>query len=221
MYGMGLLQGLLVTLRNFFRPPITVQYPDRKVGLPGAARQAGMNPVRFLLTRPVDGLKALAGLWSIETRAVQSSRFRGQDFNWYEERCTGCASCAKYCPLGIIKIVTHPGGIDVQEGESYAIDVFDIDIGRCCVCGLCVEACPYDALHLGNGFETARYRRDELVFSREDLVRKPKRPSTWFRPQHEEKGYHPHREAMEDWRRAGRHQRPSPEDLTERWVERR
>ncbi len=220
MYGAGMLQGLAVTLRNFVRPPITIQYPDRKAGLPGAARQAGMNPVRFVLTRPRDGLKALLGLASVEARVEQSSRFRGQDFNWYEERCTGCASCARYCPLGIIKIVTHPGGIDVQEGESYAIDVFDIDIGRCCVCGLCVEACPYDALHLGSGFETARYRRDELVYSREDLVRKPKNPSTWFRPQFEERGYDPRREEV-DWQRAGRHEKPSEEEMIERWVERR
>ena len=41
-----------------------------------------------------------------EERLQQHPRFRGEEFVWYEERCTGCASCAKYCPLGIIKIVT-------------------------------------------------------------------------------------------------------------------
>ena len=43
-----------------------------------------------------------------EERLKQHPRFRGEEFVWYEERCTGCASCAKYCPLGIIKIVTTP-----------------------------------------------------------------------------------------------------------------
>ena len=43
-----------------------------------------------------------------EERLKQHPRFRGEEFVWYEERCTGCASCAKYCPLGIIKIVTSP-----------------------------------------------------------------------------------------------------------------
>ena len=34
-----------------------------------------------------------------EQRLQQHPRFRGEEFAWYEERCTGCASCAKYCPL--------------------------------------------------------------------------------------------------------------------------
>ena len=43
-----------------------------------------------------------------EQRNMQHTRFRGQEFTWYEDRCTGCASCAKYCPLGTIKIETNP-----------------------------------------------------------------------------------------------------------------
>ena len=84
-----------------------------------------------------------------EERVTQHPRFRGEEFAWYEERCTGCASCAKYCPLGIIKIVTGPSGTAPQDGDKYEVQTFDIDIGRCMFCGLCVEACPYDALFLG------------------------------------------------------------------------
>ena len=54
-------------------------------------------------------------------------------------------------PWGIIRIVTHPGGEYMSEGQAYEIDVFDIDIARCMFCGLCVEACPYDALFMGSG----------------------------------------------------------------------
>ena len=74
MYGLGVLKGLTVTLRNLGRKPFTVQYPEQ--------------------------------------HATQHARFRGQEFTWYEDRCTGCASCAKYCPLGIIRIVTDPHGGD-------------------------------------------------------------------------------------------------------------
>ena len=155
-----------------------------------------------------------------EEQVSQHPRFRGEEFTWYEERCTGCASCAKYCPLGIIRIVTHPGGIAVQEGESYAIDVFDIDIGRCMFCGLCVEACPYDALFMGSGFEEATYKRGDLVIPVERLKEAPKHPSTWFRPQLEAKEYNPHTGQELSWQEVGRHEQPSPKELKEKWAKR-
>ena len=166
MYGLGLIKGLLVTMKNLRRTPFTVQYP--------------------------------------EERLPQHSRFRGEEFVWYEERCTGCASCAKYCPLGIIEIVTEPSGSAPQEGDKYNLEVFDIDIGRCMFCGLCVEACPYDALFMGSGFERGTYKRDDLVIHIDELRQAEKRPSTWFRPQLESGGYDPHDGVPLTWREAGR-----------------
>ena len=165
MYGFGMAKGFAVTLRNLFRKPFTVQYPEQ--------------------------------------RLLQHTRFRGQEFAWYEERCTGCASCAKYCPLGIIRIVTDPHGGHEQEGGNYKVEVFDIDQARCMYCGLCVEACPYDALHMGTGFEAAQERREDLVITVEQLKARDKHPSTWFRPQLERQGYDPYHEAA-DTRQVGR-----------------
>ena len=141
-----------------------------------------------------------------EERVSQHPRFRGEEFGWYEERCTGCASCAKYCPLGIIKIVTSPSGTAKAQGDKYNLEVFDIDIGRCMFCGLCVEACPYDALFMGSGFERGRYARSELVIGIDELRQAEKRPSTWFRPQLENAGYSPHDGAPLSWREVGREQ---------------
>jgi NADH-quinone oxidoreductase subunit I len=167
MYGEGLLRGLVVTLRNFIRRPVTISYPEQRV--------------------------------------PQHSRFRGQEFTWYQERCTGCASCAKYCPLGIIRIVTDPHGGNEQDGGSYKVEAFDIDQGRCMYCALCVEACPYDALHMGTRFEAAQYRREDLVINVEVLKAREKHPSTWYRPQLERQGdYSPYAEGSQEWDGVGR-----------------
>jgi NADH-quinone oxidoreductase subunit I len=155
-----------------------------------------------------------------EQRLPQHPRFRGEEFTWYEERCTGCASCAKYCPLGIIRIVTHPSGQDMPEGEKYAIDVFDIDIGRCMFCGLCVEACPYDAIHMGSGFEEGQYRRRDLVIDVNRLRAAPKRPSTWSRPQLEARDYQPRGNKEATSKDVGRHQQPGVKELEEKWAKR-
>ena len=153
MYGMAMVKGLLVTLRNLTRKPFTIQYP--------------------------------------EERAKQHPRFRGEEFVWYEERCTGCASCAKYCPLGIIKIVTAPSGTAIPQGDKYRLEVFDIELQRCMFCGLCVEACPYDALFMGSGFEQGQYSRQNMVITIDQLRQAEKHPSTWFRPQLEGYGGEP------------------------------
>jgi NADH-quinone oxidoreductase subunit I len=166
MYGLEMVRGLLVTLKNFTKKPFTIQYPEERV--------------------------------------KQHPRFRGEEFVLYEERCTACASCAKYCPLGIIKIVTSVSGSAPQQGDKYRLEVFDIDIGRCMFCGLCVEACPYDALFMGSGFERGRYARNDLVIHVDELRQAEKRPSTWFRPQLEDGGYNPQEGRPLDWREVGR-----------------
>ncbi|MAE80927.1 MAG: 4Fe-4S binding protein [Dehalococcoidia bacterium] len=221
MIGLGLPRGFLVTLKNFVRPAVTEQYPDRHVGLLGAAKEAGMNPFQFLVKNPGNSLKAIAGLATVPVAVKQSPRFRGNEFTFYEDRCTVCASCAKYCPLGIIEIVSVPGKIDAQEGESYKIEVFDIDIGRCMFCGLCVEACPYDALHMGTKFERSSYIRNDLVISKDELFEAEKRPSSFYRPQFEETGFDPFSEEVTDFHDAGRHERPTDEDLKRKWVDER
>ena len=139
-----------------------------------------------------------------EERPEQASRFRGQEFTWFVDRCTGCASCAKFCPLGIIRIVTDPNGGNEQDGGSYRVDTFDIDQGRCMYCGLCVEACPYDALHMGSNFEAAQYQRLDLVITAEDLTAREKKPSTWFRPQLEREKFDPFKGEPKDSKDVGR-----------------
>ena len=223
MYGLGITKGLVVTMKNLVLPSRQFniyQYPDRKANPFDLAKLSNTNPVIFMFKNPIRTIKSLIGLEIIKERIPQDARFRGQEFAWFEQRCTGCASCAKYCPLGIIKIVTDTSGVNYQEGQSYDIEVFDIDMGRCMYCGLCVEACPYDALHMGSGFEEGQYKRDDLVIDVNRLKKADKKPSTWFSPQLTDRGYDPMKGDKASWTQVGRHEKPSTEDQKDNWVNR-
>lgn len=115
-----------------------------------------------------------------EQRLNTSRRIRGNELVWAKDKCTGCATCAKTCPQGVIRIETS---VSLEENK-YKVERFEVDTGYCIFCGLCVEACPYDALFLGYNYERAKYRRGELVFAKEDLMLSEERkPSGYDRPQ--------------------------------------
>jgi NADH-quinone oxidoreductase chain I len=128
--------------------------------------------IRHLLRRPVTTQYP-------EERLVTSRRTRGNELIWDKKRCTGCASCAKTCPQGVIHIVTSVSA----EENKYKVEEFEVDMGYCIFCGLCVEACPYDALFMGYAYERAKYRRGELIRAKEDLLASEERkPSAYARP---------------------------------------
>jgi len=114
-----------------------------------------------------------------EQRLNVSRRIRGHELIWSRERCTGCATCAKTCPQGAIEIVTATNAAD----NKYEVEKYRVDTGYCIQCGLCVEACPYDALFMGSSYERAKYRRSELVQADDELLESPQRPASgYFHP---------------------------------------
>ena len=119
-----------------------------------------------------------------EQRLNISRRTRGNELIWSREDCTGCATCAKTCPQGALEIITATN----PEDNKYEVEKYCVDTGYCIQCGLCVEACPYDALFLGYSFERAKYRREELIQSDDDLLESPERPASgYFHPDIAEK----------------------------------
>jgi NADH-quinone oxidoreductase chain I len=119
-----------------------------------------------------------------EQRLNTSRRFRGNELIWNRERCTGCGTCAKTCHQGAIEIVTASN----MTANKYEVQKYQVDTGYCIQCGLCVEACPYDALYMGYSYECAKYRRGELVQSKEDMLHTPERKvSGYFFPERAEK----------------------------------
>ena len=120
-----------------------------------------------------------------EQRLNTSRRIRGNELVWSRDRCTGCVTCAKTCPQGVIQITTS---VDPVENK-YTVEKYEVDTGYCIFCGLCVESCPYGALFLGYAYERAQYRRNALMQSKEDMMLESgkKQTSGYFYPEIAEK----------------------------------
>jgi len=150
LFGMGILRGLGVTLKNFFasyykKPEegglFTVEYPEKRL------------PVK--------------------------ERFRNFPFLVYDTtpenmRCVACDICAKECPPKCIYIVrdNDEAGRPLKKPA-----IFDIDFTVCMNCGICEEVCPFDAIYMDHEFEIADANRlDALLYNLPDLLK----PNDYF-----------------------------------------
>ena len=82
-----------------------------------------------------------------------------------DERCVACNLCAVACPVGCISLQKS----EREDGRWYP-EFFRINFSRCIFCGLCEEACPTTAIQLTPDFEMGEYRRQDLVYEKEDLL---------------------------------------------------
>ena len=81
------------------------------------------------------------------------------------ERCVACYLCAVACPVDCISLQAT----EDATGRRYP-EFFRINFSRCIFCGLCEEACPTYAIQLTPDFEMSEYRRQHLVYEKEDLL---------------------------------------------------
>ena len=104
-----------------------------------------------------------------EKKAYLAPRWRGRIILSRDpdgqERCVGCYLCAVVCTVECIALQAA----EDEHGRRYP-EFFRINFSRCIFCGYCEDACPTYAIQLTPDFEMSEYRRQNLVYEKEDLL---------------------------------------------------
>jgi NADH-quinone oxidoreductase subunit I len=86
--------------------------------------------------------------------------------------CIGCFQCDMACPVNCISIETVKslptddlGTTSTGQKKKLWVTKFDIDIAKCCYCGLCVYPCPTECIKMTDVYEFSEYKREDLLYN--------------------------------------------------------
>ena len=125
------LKGLALTLTTSLRKPVTAQYPEKDKRLQIEERYMGFPALTW-------------------------------DFQVGEPYCTGCMVCVWNCPTLCMSAKMQDNDF-YELGKSNRrkiIHEFEINFGRCILCGICVDVCNFDAIEMSKEHELSKYERD-------------------------------------------------------------
>jgi NADH-quinone oxidoreductase subunit I len=127
----GFLEGLKVTLKTAGRKPVTAEYPEPQKRLAVQDRYMGFPAL----------------LW---------------DGDVPEPYCTGCMVCIRNCPTQCMsaQMTDNPKHAEGTSRRRKIISEFEINLGRCILCGICVDVCNFDAIEMSHEHELSKYERN-------------------------------------------------------------
>ena len=134
--------------------------------IPGSGLAKGLAVTLRTMTR-----KSVTAQYP-DTQPELPPRSRGV-IGLFEENCTVCMLCARECPDWCIYIDSHKEEVVVpgaaRARQRNVLDRFDIDFSLCMYCGICIEVCPFDALHWSPEFEYAEHDIRDLLHEKDRL----------------------------------------------------
>ena len=104
-----------------------------------------------------------------------------------EPYCVGCMVCVRMCPTQCMsgEMIDNPKHAEGTSTRRKIIGEFEINLGRCILCGICVEVCNFDAIEMSHEHEISHFarngRRTDLPVLLEMGV-KYQRESNWIPP---------------------------------------
>lgn len=79
-----------------------------------------------------------------------------------EPFCTGCMVCVRYCPTQCMtaKMTDNPKFVEGDSHRKKIIESFEINLGRCILCAICVDVCNFDAIEMSHEHERSERLRN-------------------------------------------------------------
>ena len=78
-----------------------------------------------------------------------------------EPYCVGCMVCIRECPTQCMSatMVDNPLFADKESKRRKIVGDFEINLGRCIICGICVDVCNFEAIVMSHEHEISTYGR--------------------------------------------------------------